>query len=240
MIMLSLDAQNKWRDEYRKRHPGWQPATEVFAERVRKNIQPHSRLLDVGCGRGGLVEQLGHPLSQTIGIDPDFFSLAEHRLDKFPRAVAISDHLPFVNNAFDIVTASWLLEHLADPLSTFRAIGRVLRPGGVFIFITPNKRHPLTVANRFAGRLGSLQGRLVAQLYGRASEDTFSTHYRANAPKELRALMAAAGLAQESITWVADPSYLAFNRFLFRGMSAIDEELPQDRQIHIVGVARKM
>lgn len=238
--MLSLDAQNKWRDEYRTQHPGWRPATEVFAECVRENIQPHSRLLDVGCGRGGLVEQLEHPLSQTTGIDPDFFSLTEHRLDKLPRAVAISDHLPFVDNSFDIVTASWLLEHLADPLGTFRAVGRVLRPGGAFIFITPNKRHPLTIANRLAGRLGSLQGRLVDQLYGRAPEDTFSTHYRANTTKELFALIDAAGLVPELVTRIADPSYVAFNRLLFRGMSAIDERLSQDRHIHIVGVARKM
>ncbi len=237
--MLSLDAQNKWRDEYRTQHPGWQPATEVFAEHVRKNIRPHSRLLDVGCGRGGLVEQLDHPLSQIAGIDPDFFSLAEHRLNKFPRAVAISDHLPFVDNSFDIVTASWLLEHLVDPLSTFRAVGRALRSGGAFIFITPNKRHPLTIANRLAGQLGSLQGRLVDQLYGRAPEDTFSTYYRANTTKELFALIDRAGLVPEFVTRIADPSYVAFNRLLFRAMSAIDEGLSQDRHIHIVGVARK-
>lgn len=238
--MLSLDAQNKWRDEYRKRHPGWRPATELFAEQVRENLRSHSRLLDVGCGRGGLVEQLEHPLSQTVGIDPDFFSLAEHRLGNFPRAVALSDHLPFVNDVFDIVTASWLLEHLVDPLRTFQAIGRVLRPGGVFIFITPNKRHPLTIANRFAGRLGSFQGRLVARLYGRAPEDTFSTFYRANTATELHDLTTSAGLVPESITMIADPSYVAFNRLLFHGMSAIDKRLPQDRQIHIVGVARKI
>jgi len=237
--MLSLDAQNKWRDEYRTQHPGWRPATEVFAKCVRENIRPHSRLLDVGCGRGGLVEQLEHPLSQIIGIDPDFFSLAEHRLDKLPRAVAISGHLPFVDNFFDIVTASWLLEHLVDPLGTFRAVGRVLRPDGAFIFITPNKQHPLTIANRFAGRLGSLQGRLVDQLYGRAPEDTFSTYYRANTTKELFALIDAAGLVPEFITQIADPSYVAFNRLLFRGMSVIDERLSPDRHIHIVGVARK-
>ncbi len=238
--MLSLDAQNKWRDEYRKRHPGWRPATELFAEQVRENLRPHSRLLDVGCGRGGLVEQLEHPLSQTVGIDPDFFSLAGHRLENLPRAVALSDHLPFISGVFDIITASWLLEHLVDPLRTFQAIGRVLRPGGVFIFITPNKRHPLTVANRFVGRLGSLQGRLVARLYGRAPEDTFATTYRANSTRELRALFAAAGLVPESITMVADPSYVAFNHLLFHGMSAVDKGLPQDRQIHIVGVARKI
>ena len=237
--MLSLEEQNKWREEYRRKHPEWRPATEVFAGLVRDNLQPDSRLLDVGCGRGGLLEQLHHPLSQSAGIDPDFVSLAEHRLEELPRAVAISDHLPFMNCAFDLVTASWVLEHLPDPLRTIRAIGRVLRPGGAFIFITPNKRHPLTIANRLAGRLGSIQGRLVAHLYGRAPEDTFSTYYRANTTENLRALSMASGLTLESVALIADPSYVAFNRLLFHGMSVIDGRLSRDRQIHIVGVARK-
>lgn len=237
--MLSLEAQNKWREAYRQTHPGWRPATEVFAELVRHNLRPQSRLLDVGCGRGGLVEQLGHPLWQTTGIDPDFTSLWEHRLEDFPRAVAVSDCLPFVDSAFEVVTASWLLEHLADPIRTFRAISRVLAPAGSFVFITPNKRHPLTVANRMAGRLGRLQGRLVDRLYGRAMEDTFATFYRANTAADLNAICAASGLRLAAVSFVADPSYIAFNRFFFQGMSAIDARLETERQIHIVGVARK-
>lgn len=237
--MLSLSQQNAWREAYRAAHPGWRPATEVYAARVRDCLRLGARLLDVGCGRGGLVEQLDHPLPLLVGIDPDWVSLREHRLAQLPRATAISDGLPFAAATFDVVAASWLLEHLAIPAATFGEIGRVLRPGGAFIFITPNARHPLAAINRLGGRLGRAQGRLVSRLYGRAEADTFATVYRANTPAALAALMAAAGLRLEALDRVADPTYLAFNRPLFRFMSAVEDRLPDDRRIHLVGLARK-
>ena len=236
--MLSLERQNAWRAEYAATHPGWRPATELFAARVRAALDPAACLLDLGCGRGGLVEQLAHPTAQIVGIDPDFDSLREHRLADLPRAVA-GNGLPFVAGAFDVVVASWLLEHLPQPAATLTEIARVLRPGGAFVFITPNARHPLAWANRLAGRLGQAQGRLVDRLYGRAAADTFPTVYRANTAADLGALCAAAGLALESLDFVADPTYLAFARPIYHAAVAVEDRLPAGRRIHLVGVARR-
>jgi SAM-dependent methyltransferase len=237
--MLSLDRQNAWREEYRRAHPGWRPATEVFADRVRQSLGPRARLLDLGCGRGGLVEQLDHSLGGTVGIDPDFASVLAHRLPALPRLVGHSDRLPFAAGRFDLIYAAWLLEHLSTPAATFRQVARALRPGGVFIFITPNARHPLAWLNRLAGRLGQAQGRLVSGLYGRAADDTFPTAYRANTPEGLRQLTAAAGLTLDELILVADPTYVAFNRAAYHLACAVDEQLPESRHIHIVGLARK-
>ena len=74
--MLTLDRQNALREAYRIMRPGWQPATERFAALVRTHLSPDSRILDLGCGRGGLVEQLNHPLAQIVGIDPDWLRSA--------------------------------------------------------------------------------------------------------------------------------------------------------------------
>lgn len=238
-VMLSLDRQNKWRERYRAEHPGWQPATEVFAGHVRRRLRPDSRLLDVGCGRGGLIEQLGHDTGRVVGVDPDYASLREHRLADLPRAVGMSDALPFARDSFDMAIAGWLLEHLADPAGAFTAIHRVLKPGGWLVFITPNGRHPLGWANRMAGRLGRAQGQLVDRLYGRAENDTFPTAYRANTPQALTGLANRTGYAISALDTIADPSYLAFNEALFRIMYALDDRLPVDRLIHIVGVFQK-
>ncbi|MBP8949553.1 MAG: class I SAM-dependent methyltransferase [Candidatus Promineofilum sp.] len=237
--MLSLERQNAWREEYAATHPGWRPATELFAARARAALSPTARLLDLGCGRGGLVEQLAHPTAQIVGIDPDFDSLRQHRLPGLPRVASAGDGLPFVAGAFDVVAASWLLEHLPRPAATLAEIARVLRPGGAFIFITPNARHPLAWANRLAGRLGRAQGRLVDRLYGRAEADTFPTVYRANTAAALTALCAAAGLTLESLDSVADPTYLAFARPIYRAVVAVEDRLPAAWRIHLVGVARR-
>ena len=236
--MLSLDKQNAWREQYRASHPGWQPATELFANLVRQQLTPTARVLDIGCGRGGLVEQLTHPLAQVVGIDPDWHSLREHRLN-LTSAVAFSDDLPFAPGTFDLAFASWVLEHLARPFQTFQSIARVLKPGGCFVFITPNGRHPLALLNKTMGKLGRLQGRLVAGLYGRSADDTFATHYRANSRAQLEQLAAQAGLRLTALHTVPDPTYLAFNRLFFQMMTRFEDALPAERKIHLVGILVK-
>lgn len=237
--VLDLDRQNHWRETYRAAHPGWQPATELYFAAVTQAIGPDTRVLDLGCGRGGLVEQLVPPLPRVTGADPDWQSLIDHRVPTLPRVAAFSDGLPFAGGSFDLVVAGWLLEHLDRPQPTLAEIARVLTRGGRFVFITPNGRHPLTAANRLFGRTGRLQQRLVDRTYGRAEGDTFPTRYRANTPAQLRALASAAGLRLVELSPVADPTYLAFTPGLFRLMSAIDERLPADRRIHLVGVLEK-
>jgi SAM-dependent methyltransferase len=235
--MLSLDEQNRLRDLYRGENPGWQPATELFAGLVRAHLQPSSRVLDLGCGRGGLVEQLEHSLAQIVGIDPDHASLREHRLP-LPRAQGTSTQLPLASRSIDLAFASWLLEHLGEPWRDFAELKRVLRPGGVFVFITPNRRHPLALLNRLLGRAGQGQRWLVSRLYGRGAGDTFPTYYRANSPKTLAALAAAHGLQLEGLETVEDPTYLAFAPALFHLAQRLGKRLPPDRRLHLVGIMR--
>jgi SAM-dependent methyltransferase len=236
--MLSLDEQNVWRERYRRRRPEWQPATEVYAALVQSELRPSTLLLDLGCGRGGLVEQLDHPLHQMVGADPDWLSLYEHRLS-LPRVAAKSEWLPFRDGSFDLVCASWVLEHLVEPAAVFTAVSRILKPGGAFVFITPNGRHPLTALNRVVGRAGRVQGRLVEWLYGRAPDDTFPTFYRANTPTKIEELCQQSGLVLETLRSIPDPTYLAFNPTMFWLLCLLEEQLPHSRQLHLVVAVRR-
>ncbi len=233
--MITLDRQNTLREQYRQQRPGWRPATEVYADLVRAHLGPESRVLDVGCGRGGLVEQLAHPLAQMVGVDPDWLSLKEHRLD-MPRAAAISHALPFAPHSFDLVFASWVLEHLARPQADLAEMARVLKPGGVFVFITPNRRHPLVGMNRWLARFARLQDKLVETLYGRAAADTFPAFYRANTQADLHHLAQQNGLTLTTLHPIADPTYLAFTPALFRLMAWFEGRLSPTRHIHFVGL----
>jgi SAM-dependent methyltransferase len=241
--MLSLDWQNELRRLYRQEHPDWRPATEVYADLVRRHLRPESFLLDLGCGRGGLVEQLDHPLDQIIGLDPDWLSLVEHRLadqrPTLPRAAGLSRLLPFADSSFDLIFASWVLEHLAEPAADFHQIGRVLRPGGLFVFITPNKRHPLASLNLAMGRAGRLQNQLVPRFYGRAAVDTFPAYYRANTDGDLHRLAQGAGMRMTQLQAIADPTYLVFKPSLYRLACWFDSRLAAKRHIHLVGVVQR-
>ncbi|MCO5198790.1 MAG: class I SAM-dependent methyltransferase [Anaerolineae bacterium] len=236
--MLSLDKQNELRERYRAENPGWQPATELFAASVHQRLQEQSVVLDIGCGRGGLVEQLGHPLTHMVGIDPDWASLAEHRL-AMPRVVGLSATIPLPTATVDVAYASWVLEHLPQPIRDLGEIARVLRPGGVFVFITPNARHPLIRLNRVFGQITTIQHRLVAALYGRAEVDTFPVSYHANTVSVLYRLVHRAGLRVVALEAVADPTYLAFNEPLFRLMCRVERWISAENRLHLVGILQK-
>jgi SAM-dependent methyltransferase len=237
--MLSLDQQNKFREQYRQINPGWRPATEVYSELVRSRLDPASRLLDLGCGRGGLVEQIHQPLEYIVGLDPDWESLSEHRLAKarppLPRVVGVNGELPFGDGTFDLVIASWVLEHLPTPLADFKQIRRLLNPDGSFIFITPNRRHPLISLNRLSARYTSLQKKLVQGFYGRRSEDTFPAYYRANSAGDLKMLAAGSGMNLVKLDIIADPTYFAFSPAFFSFSLSIERRLPKGHRIHLVG-----
>jgi SAM-dependent methyltransferase len=235
--MLNLDRQNAWREQYRQMGTGWRPATEVYADLVRNQLRPESRVLDIGCGRGGVVEQLDHPRQRTVGIDPDWQSLREHRL-AIARVAALGA-LPFADASFDVAFASWVLEHWAVPARDLAEIGRILAPAGTFVFITPNLRHPLIRLNAVLNRVSNLQKPLVTKLYDRAEDDTFPVYYRANDPQTLHQLATLCGLQLTACHFIEDPTYLAFTPALFRSMAKLEKNIPSASRLHLVGMMQK-
>jgi len=95
-------------------------------------------LLDIGChwGRWSIAaSRLGY---EAVGVDPSLDGIAAARsvakqLDS--NAVFVvgeSRHLPFADDAFDVVFSYGVFQHFAKPdvLASFDEIGRVLKPGG--------------------------------------------------------------------------------------------------------------
>ena len=137
-----------------------------------------------------------------------------------------------------------VLEHLEFPQLDLAEIGRVLKPNGVFVFITPNKRHPLAWLNQTLGRFSAVQDRLVAQLYGRAAADTFPTWYRVNSQSQIKnhiktiSNKSSFEFKIDQLHFIPDPTYLAFHPLIFRFMCWFETALPTSRRLHLVGVLR--
>ncbi len=171
----------------------------------------------------------------AAGLDPDSPSLSEHRAPGLPVIRGVGERLPFAGSSFDVIVCVWVLEHLKDPETMLREVRRVLRPGGHFIFLTPNLRNPLMLLNRLGKALPRLQRRLAPRLYGREEADTFPVQYRANTVRALREQARDCGLEVAELRVVPDPTYLALNGFMFRASVLSERLMPKGWGVHLLG-----
>ncbi|HSF31103.1 MAG TPA: methyltransferase domain-containing protein [Candidatus Tectomicrobia bacterium] len=98
------------------------------------------RVLDVGCGRGGIphvLMQFFRPAS-VVGLDLSSAAIAFcRRVHDDPRMrfeVGDSENLPFVAESFDIVANLESSSCYPDVLAFYREVHRVLAPGGHFLY----------------------------------------------------------------------------------------------------------
>ncbi len=110
------------------------------------------------------------------------------------------EQLPFCDAAFHLVTANMVVEHVERPSKVLSEIERVLKPGGTFLFHTPNY-HNYKV---FLGSLlpAGVKKRLIRLLEQREEHDVFPTCYRLNTPSAIRRETGVKGLRLKDLRLV--------------------------------------
>lgn len=112
-------------------------------------IPQGGRVLDAGCGRSLFTEIRPDWPFTVVAADVEE-PLIRQRRAAFPAhhwAVGSALPLPFRSQAFDALFAGELIEHLSDPADALAEFRRVLRPGGILILTTPNRRRLANVVD---------------------------------------------------------------------------------------------
>ncbi|MBC8453616.1 methyltransferase domain-containing protein [PVC group bacterium] len=121
----------------------------VIGQLIQTLSSPPERILDVGCGTGGDTRYFKEhfaPFSSIVGVDRDaaLIKFASRTYEgpgsHFETADACC--LPFSDESFDLVTAVFSIVHTMSheqSLCCLKETSRVLKPGGVLIFSTPNR-----------------------------------------------------------------------------------------------------
>lgn len=219
--MIPLEKQNRYRAIYQDMSPGYKPSGSIYEGLLKKHLFPETRVLDAGCGRGGVIELYAERVGEAVGLDTDLGSLQEHRCLK-ELVVGNLAAMPFPGGFFDVVLCSWVVEHLEEPNAVFQEMARVLNRGGHLLLLTPNGWSYTTLINRLLP--APLRRWLVRTVYGRPSKDIFPPFYRANTKGRLDAELKQAGLRNEEFYYIGDPSYIAFNDVFFK-LSVLLERL---------------
>lgn len=103
---------------------------------------PYSRAVDLGCGRGEWLDLLRQQGIAAVGVEtnPEFVAKCRERGLEIYEANALAWLEQCPERSVDLVTAFHLVEHFSpnDLLRLLDGVLRVLRPGGMAIFETPN------------------------------------------------------------------------------------------------------
>ena len=103
-------------------------------------------VLDAGCGHKTPLAPLRRRIRRLVGIDLHVPDEIPPYLDAFAPVDLCAPTRAFPSAQFDVVFANFVLEHLDVPDTALDALAGWLRPEGVFLATTVNRRHPFVAA----------------------------------------------------------------------------------------------
>jgi SAM-dependent methyltransferase len=207
--------QERYLDRFYRGRRGWKDGTTQFHELILKHLPKEGQILELGPGPANRTSAfLSRAGAAVDGLDVD----EEARQNPALRHAYIAREGPWPvgSDRYDAVVANYVLEHLSQPAATMAEVYRVLRPGGLFFFRTPNLWHYVSVVSWlsphwFHRRVANRLRRLPANAH-----EPYATYYRMNATGRARALLYRAGFTEvELLTIEKEPSYGLSSPLLF-------------------------
>lgn len=114
---------------------------KTFEKRLKRieKMQKKGKLLDLGCAAGFFLQVAAENGWQVEGVEISPF-VANYARSHLHLNVHQADlqEINFPQKSFDLITLWDVLEHLSDPLFTFKKIRKILKDDGLLVFSTPD------------------------------------------------------------------------------------------------------
>ena len=100
------------------------------------------KVLDIGCGSGRITRKLLDKGADLVAADisEEMLKRLKKKFRNLTTIKADIEDLPFEDNSFDVVVATFVIVHLKDLQKAFDEVYRVLKPGGFFALSNINQR----------------------------------------------------------------------------------------------------
>ena len=187
--------------------PGLRNSQFAYRDALQEFVRPGTRWLDLGCGHQLFPDWMPDALSsQQALVNRCATAVGVDAVDLRPHSVGLKklaadiEQLPFADETFSLVTANMVVEHVRSPERLLREVHRVLAPGGLFLFHTPNANYfEVAIARHVPAPV--MKG-IASFLDGRGGDDVFPTHYRLNKARDIQRVATESGLTTRFIRHV--------------------------------------
>ncbi|HEX8527742.1 class I SAM-dependent methyltransferase [Allosphingosinicella sp.] len=172
--------------EIDSKHWWYRARREILARLIEREIAPGpgARILEIGCGTGHNLDMLASfGAVDAVEMDEEARAVATARLGRPAIESSLPSLLGVERQAYDLVALLDVLEHVEEDRAALASIASTLKPGGRILLTVP------------------------AFPWMWSAHDEVNHHKRRYTRKTLRAVIGAAGLRIEMLSW--------FNSLLF-------------------------
>jgi len=208
-ILLLNQASNRFYWRWTKRPPYMQ----YYSQQLDACLRGARTAIHLGAGGKDPASLTSADLHKVrvYAVDPSPASLSRNPNPN--KIVAWGDRIPLDDESIDVIFSEHVMEHVRDPGATFTEAYRLLRPGGVLLWVAPNLWS-------YSGLLTHLTplwfhlfvNRLLEPIsQRRTSTDVFPTYFRINSLPSIRRIASRTGFEIEELYTAADcPHYTQF------------------------------
>ncbi len=179
--------------------------TEITSDNLLSDNPIHQRLykayvaalpyikgdvLEVGCGEGRGLDLIIPKASSFTAVDKIESALTKLRV-KYPDGKFLSMNIPplaqLADNSYDVLVTFQVIEHIENDALFLKELHRVLKPGGIALVTTPNRkmsltRNPWHVREYLAAELKQLAEKYFAsvEMKGITGNEKVMAYYQEN------------------------------------------------------------